>query len=277
MARYQVILAYNGTGFVGSQRQAKKSDGLSSSAPVERSGPGSKLRTVQGELEKALRKLGWSGRSVLLAGRTDTGVHAIGQVAAFDLDWSHTDGELLRALNANLPADMAAREVCVAAPKFHPRFDASSRCYRYRLFCQAVRDPLRGKSAWRVWPQVDGEALIKAASLFAGQHDFAAYGTPPRAGSSTLRTVMNAFWQAKDDEWHFEVRANAFLYRMVRRLVFVQVAVAQGKISMETVARSLAGQAVSRDRSELPAGLAPAHGLTLVEVTYPTESSGHIE
>ena len=86
-----------------------------------------------------------------------------------------------------------------------------------------------------------------------------------------MRTVMNAFWQAKEDEWHFEVQANAFLYRMVRRLVFIQVAVAQGKISVEAIAHSLAGQADGTERSELPSGLAPAHGLTLVEVTYPTE------
>ncbi|MGB7876224.1 MAG: tRNA pseudouridine(38-40) synthase TruA [Anaerolineales bacterium] len=258
MARYQVILAYDGTDFIGSQRQAKP-------------------RTVQGELEKALRRLGWSGRSVLLAGRTDTGVHAAGQVAAFDLDWGHTDGDLLRALNANLPTDMAARDVRVAAPKFHSRFDAISRRYRYRLFCQPVRNPLREKFAWRVWPEIDSDLLNKVAQLFVGQHDFASYGTPPRAGSSTLRTVMNAFWQAKDDEWHFEVQANAFLYRMVRRLVFVQVAVSQGKISVEAVAHSLAGQAEEPERSELPSGLAPAHGLTLVEVTYPSETSGHIE
>ena len=269
MARYQIILAYEGTGFVGSQRQASPfgddATGLS---------PGTASRTVQSELEKALRKLGWPGRSVLLAGRTDTGVHASGQVAAFDLDWQHAESDLLRALNANLPVDMAARDVRLAAPKFHPRFDATSRRYRYRLFCQPVRDPLREKSAWRVWPQVDGEVLKAAAPLFVGQYDFAAYGTPPRAGSSTLRTVMNAFWQAKDDEWHFEVQANAFLYRMVRRLVFVQVTIAQGKVSTEAVARSLAGQAEGPERSELPAGLAPAHGLTLVEVTYPAEIPG---
>jgi tRNA pseudouridine38-40 synthase len=89
---------------------------------------------------------------------------------------------------------------------------------------------------------------------------------------------MNTSWQARDDEWHFEVQANAFLYHMVRRLVFVQVAVAQGKISVEAVAGSLAGQAREPERSELPSGLAPAHGLTLIEVTYPVEmSSGHIE
>lgn len=263
MARYQVILAYDGTDFIGSQRQAKP-------------------RTIQGELEKALRKLGWSGRSVILAGRTDTGVHASGQVAAFDLDWAHADQDLLRALNANLPADMAARDVHVAAKKFHPRFDATSRRYRYRLFCQPVRDPLREKFAWRVWPDINGDALQAVALLFVGQHDFASYGTPPRAGGSTLRTVMNVSWQAKEDEWHFEVQANAFLYRMVRRLVFVQVAVAQGKISVETVASSLAGQdesvamSVSKgpERSGLPSGLAPAYGLTLVEVTFPPEISG---
>jgi len=260
MARYQMILAYDGTDFVGSQRQAKKS------------------RTVQGELEKALHKLGWSGRSTLLAGRTDTGVHAAGQVASFDLDWVHTDGDLLRALNANLPADMAVRDVYVAPVDFHPRFDATSRRYRYRLFCEPVRDPLLEKYAWRVWPEIDGNLLRKTAPLFVGQHDFASYGTPPRAGSSTVRTVMNSSWQHVDGEWHYEVQANAFLYRMVRRLVFVQVAVAQGKISVETVAGSLAERAESRERSELPSGLAPAHGLTLIEVTYPTEiSSGHNE
>ena len=259
MARYQMILAYDGTEYLGSQRQAKS-------------------RTVQGELEKALRKLGWSDRSVLLAGRTDTGVHAAGQVAVFDLDWRHTDGELLRALNANLPADMAAQDICIAPPKFHPRFDATSRRYRYRLFCQQVRDPLRERFAWRVWPEIDGDMLQKVAPLFVGQHDFASYGTPPRAGSSTVRTVMNSFWKAREDEWYFEVQANAFLYRMVRRLVFVQVAVAQGKVSVENVAGSLAEQVEERERSELPSGLAPAHGLTLVEVTYPAEiSSGHNE
>jgi len=260
MARYQVILAYDGTDFVGSQRQAKKS------------------RTVQGELEKALRKLGWSGRSILLAGRTDTGVHAAGQVVSFDLDWQHADGDLLRALNANLPVDMAARDVCVAPAEFHPRFDATSRRYRYRLFCEPVRDPLHEKSAWRVWPKIDGDLLQKAAPLFVGQHDFVSYGTPPRAGSSTVRTVMNSSWQRMNDEWHYEVQANAFLYRMVRRLVFVQVAVAQGKISVEAVSGSLAARAEGQERSILPSGLAPAHGLTLVEVTYPTEiSSGYHE
>lgn len=241
MARYQIILAYDGTAFVGSQRQGQG-------------------RTVQGEFEKALRKIGWTGKSILLAGRTDTGTHASGQVAAFDLDWAHGLDDLHKALNANLPQDMAVRTVDRAADDFHPRFDASSRRYRYRLFCQETRDPLRERYAWRVWPPVAD--LAPLAELWPGRHDFAAFGTPPRAEGSTVRTVLVAGWQTTADEWTFDVQADAFLYRMVRRLVYVQVAVGQGRLPVAQVARALA------EGSKLPAGLAPASGLTLVEVRY---------
>jgi tRNA pseudouridine38-40 synthase len=255
MARYQLTLAYDGTDFFGSQRQAKK-------------------RTVQGELEKALCKLGWTRRSVVMSGRTDTGVHATGQVASFDFDWFHSDEDLVRALNAALPADLAVHKARMVHAKFHPRFDADSRRYRYRLFCQPVRDPIRERFDWRVWPKTSVESLVKTAQYFLGTHDFSAFGSPTTPKGSTVRTVMKAEWlQAGPDEWHFEVQANAFLYRMVRRLVFVQVAVAQGKVSAETIAHSLARQDSAGTRSEtltaVPAGLAPAHGLTLVEVTYP--------
>ena len=246
MARYKLILAYDGTTFAGSQRQAKH-------------------RTVQGELEKALRKLGGSARSVTLAGRTDTGVHASGQVAAFDLEWNHGFEHLLNALNANLPVDIAVKDVEIADANFHPRFDAKSRCYHYRLFCQNIRDPLREKMAWRVWSAFDSDALIETAGVFLGQHDFSAFGSPSREQSSTVRTVMSSVWKRLDDEWQYEVRADAFLYRMVRRLVFVQVAVAQGKCSKETVVKALEWP---QAKNEIPAGLAPAHGLTLVEVRY---------
>jgi tRNA pseudouridine38-40 synthase len=246
MARYQVILAYDGSGFYGSQMQVKS-------------------RTVQGEFEKSLRKVGWTGKSVVMAGRTDTGVHATGQVAAFDLDWSHPLDSLFKAIDTNLPPDLALRKLSPTVPDFHPRFDASSRQYRYRLFCDQIRDPLREKFLWRVWPAFDGDALIQNAGIFLGTHDFAAFGsptTPPPRGTTT-RTVTKAEWKRMPDgEWQFEVRANAFLYRMARRLVFVQVSVAQGKVPLERV------QAALERQEKLPAGLAPAHGLTLVEVTY---------
>ena len=263
MARYQLTLAYDGTDFFGSQRQAKS-------------------RTVQGELERALLKLGWAGRSVLLAGRTDTGVHATGQVASVALDWSHPEGDLVRALNAALPADVSVKQARLVPAKFHPRFDAQSRRYRYKLFCQSLRDPIRERFAWRVWPAVDPGTLANAAKLFHGLHDFSAFGSPTTPKGGTMRTVMKAEWlQAEQDEWHFEVQADAFLYRMVRRLVFVQVGVAQGKFSTGAIARSLAQPAKAdpersrRTGSEIPAGLAPAHGLMLVEVLYPhVESIG---
>jgi tRNA pseudouridine38-40 synthase len=249
MARYQLTLAYDGTDFFGSQRQAQR-------------------RTVQGELEKALCKLGWSGRSVIMAGRTDTGVHATGQVAAFDLDWSHSDEELVRALNAILPADIAIQKVGMVHANFHPRFDALSRRYRYRLFCQPLRHPIRERFAWRVWPSISGDVFAETAKLFLGSHDFSAFGSPTTPRGGTMRTVMKAEWsqprEAKD-EWHFEVQADAFLYRMVRRLVFIQVAVSQGKVSADAIPRSFARETSVQ---HLPAGLAPAHGLTLVEVAY---------
>jgi tRNA pseudouridine38-40 synthase len=249
MARYQIILAYDGTGFLGSQRQASS-------------------RTVQSELEKALRKLAWHGQTVYLAGRTDTGTHASGQVAAFDLDWTHDLQKLQDALNACLPRDMAVREVKAAVDNFHPRFDASSRCYRYRLFCAGVRDPLRERYAWRVWPSVTDLAAL--ANIWPGRHDFTAFGTPPRSGGSTVRTVMSAGWQQHGDEWIFEIRADAFLYRMVRRLVYAQVAVGQARLSAKTLLQALddTSEVGRTTRSQIPASLAPASGLTLVEVCY---------
>jgi len=276
MARYKLTLAYDGSGFAGSQRQAStKADGSSLS----------RLRTAQGELEKALQKLGWFGRSVIMSGRTDTGVHATGQVASVDLDWSHTDDQLVQALNSALPADMAVRSAEVVDANFHPRFDATARLYRYKLFCQSLRDPMRERFEWRVWPTIKANILADTAKLFLGTHDFSAFGSPTTPKGTTVRIVMKAEWhQVSEGGWHFEVQADAFLYRMVRRLVFVQVAVAQGKTSTEAVANSLAKRtrpefdrrAPAGTRSgcrhgataTLPSGLAPAHGLTLVEVTY---------
>jgi tRNA pseudouridine38-40 synthase len=245
MARYQVILAYDGARFKGSQRQARS-------------------RTVQGELEKALRKLGWSGNSVLMAGRTDTGVHATGQVAAFDLNWSHAEEQLVRALNANLPEDLAVQAATLAGEGFHPRFDAVARRYVYRIFCQPTRNPVREKLAWRMWPAVEPDALQDAASLFLGTHDFAAFGSPTSRKGSTVRTVHAASWATSGDELRFEIQADAFLYRMVRRLVFIQAAVAQERCTLHALAAALENPSAGR----LPAGLAPAHGLVLVEVTY---------
>jgi len=252
VVRYKLTLVYDGANFFGSQKQTNK-------------------RTVQGELEKALAELNWTGRSVLLSGRTDTGVHATGQVASVDINWTHSTEELLRALNSLLPNDLSVKEVQNVDEEFHPRFDAVSRIYQYRLFCQPLRDPILERFMWRVWPSVDTKSLVKVSKLLLGTHDFSAFGSPTTPKGATVRTLIKAEWtQMAENEWRFEVQANAFLYRMVRRMVFLKVAVVQGKIPLEAIAHSLVKQASVKIRSGLPSGLAPAHGLTLVNVEYKT-------
>jgi len=248
MGRYQVILAYDGTLFQGFQVQGKQA------------------RTVQGVVESSLRQIGWQGRSLLAAGRTDTGVHATGQVIAFDLEWAHSLDALLRAINANLPPDVAAQEVRPAPADFHPRFYAVSRRYRYHILHRALRAPLQERYAWRLWPALDLGDLQRAASLLHGRHDFAAFGSPPQPGGNTYRTIQQVAWNQEDDSLTCDVQADAFLYHMVRRMVFIQVAVAQGRLEPAEIAQSLqfpAQAAVDR----LP-GLAPACGLVLVDVAY---------
>jgi tRNA pseudouridine38-40 synthase len=245
MAHYQVILAYDGTQFKGFQRQAKR-------------------RTVQAEVEAALRDLGWSDKAILAAGRTDTGVHASGQVIAFDLAWQHTPQELCAALNARLPEDVAAQSASLAETGFHPRYDAIDRTYRYRIYCQAARHPLLDRNAWRVWPALELERLHQAAEWLPGTHDFAAFGTPPRAHGSTRRTVFRAQWRSSPPEFVFDITADAFLYHMVRRLVSVLVEIGQSYCEVDAIRGYL------ESPPEFPVqGLAPAHGLTLVSVTYP--------
>lgn len=226
-------------------------------------------RTVQAVVETALRQLGWQGVHIQAAGRTDTGVHASGQVVAFDLEWRHSTEKLCQALNAHLPPDVAARRAAPVRPEFNPRRSAVSRLYRYHLFFEEVRDPLRERYAWRVWPPADLSKLQQTAAILIGRHDFAAFGTAPKPGSSTMRTVLQANWQADGSSAVFEVQADAFLYHMVRRMVGLQVAVGQGKYSLEYVI-SLLDQSVAQDAHLLQVQvMAEPQGLFLAEVCYP--------
>lgn len=243
LAHYKLILAYKGTAFAGFQRQAE-------------------VITVQAAFESALGKLGWQGDHVLSAGRTDAGVHARGQVVSFHLDWKHSTEDLQNALNHYLPDDMAVRDVCVAEDGFHPRYSAKSRQYRYQVYCQPVRDPLREAFAWRVWPPVSVELMNEAAVSFVGSHDFKAFGSPMTDHGVTVREVFSAQWFRYQDEWHFDISANAFLYHMVRRIVFLLVSIGQEKAPPNLVA-----DALSTGKLELT-GLAPAAGLYLQEVKY---------
>jgi tRNA pseudouridine38-40 synthase len=247
MAHYKIILSYDGTHFVGFQRQAQ-------------------ARTVQLEFEKALAQLGWSGKTILAAGRTDTGVHASGQVISFDMDWPHPTQTMLKALNARLPEDMAVVSVNLAPIDFHPRYSAVCRRYRYQLFCSPDRDPLRERYAWRIWPEPQLNKLAQAAERLKGVRDYSAFGAPTRPGGHTIREVINASWYSEKEGLIFEITANAFLYHMVRRLTFIHVRIGQGLVTLEDYQQALdCGK-------KLTPGLAAPQGLTLVEVFYPPGS-----
>lgn len=245
--RYKVTLAYDGTDFHGSQRQPE-------------------LRTVQGEVERALKHISWEGDAVYFAGRTDAGVHAAGQVIAFDITWNHEPEDLQRALNASLPEDISALQVNRAGDDFQPRFDARCRRYTYQVRCNPIRDPLQDRYMWRVWPEVDKVRLQQASSSLIGVHDFAALGSPHQEGGSTVREVRKADWLGKKGYYTFDILGNAFLYHMVRHIVILLVEIGQGKEEIEAVERYL-------DRPQGPParGLAPARGLILSEVMYGQE------
>lgn len=243
-AHYKVILSYNGSRFAGFQRQTDEE------------------RTVQGEFEAGLRQLGWQDRSIRAAGRTDAGVHARGQVVSFRLDWDHTNGDLVKALNYYLPRDMAVRSVAEVTADFHPRYDAKNRRYRYYLICSPVRDPLGEIFAWRVWPEVDLEKMNRAAQILIGTHDFKAFGSPMTDGGVTVREVFSADWEQQNDVYQFDIIANAFLYHMVRRITLALVTIGQGTAPEAIITEGL-------QTGSLPlTGLAPAEGLVLEEVTY---------
>jgi tRNA pseudouridine38-40 synthase len=243
MALYKVNLAYDGTDFLGFQRQ----------------GSG---RTVQFEVECALRRLNWQDETIFSAGRTDTGVHAEGQVISFDLDWAHSPEALGKALNANLPHDVAVKWVGLAEEGFHPRYSACWRKYCYQLYSQPERHPLLDRYALCVWPGAELDLLSESARFLIGCHDFSAFGRSPRPGGHTVREVFQANWAEVDGIVKFTVKANAFLYHMVRRMVYLQLQVGQGRLSLEDFAG-----AVNQSKKQIP-GLAPPQGLVLLEVGY---------
>jgi tRNA pseudouridine38-40 synthase len=256
MARYQMILAYDGTGYAGFQRQVRTNN----------------KPTIQAVVERSLRELGWQDRTILAAGRTDAGVHATGQVVAFDLDWKHSIDDLLRAINAHLPNAISVRGISQAEPDFHPRYLACSRRYRYRIFCDDLRDPLRERYAWRVWPEVDFIRLNFAAARLVGEQDFSAFGSPPHVGGSTIREVFEASWRSEANEMIFEISASAFLFRMVRRLVSFQVSIGQGRNSLEMLDNCL-----RTGSKQLVKNVAPAAGLCLVEVIFKDQDGSRDE
>lgn len=243
--RVRMDLAYDGTDFSGWARQ-----------------PG--RRTVQAELEDALcTVLRLPSAQVTVAGRTDAGVHATGQVTHVDLADPPVN-VLCRRLNGVLPPDVRLHRVSIAPYGFDARFSALARRYVYRI-CDGVQDPLRRRDTlW--WPRaLDVAAMHAAAQRLLGEHDFAAY-CKRREGATTVRRLLRLEVIRDAGLLELTVVADAFCHSMVRALVGSLIAVGEGRRPVEWPATVLAGR--QRD----PGGrVVPAHGLTLVEVTYPPD------
>jgi tRNA pseudouridine38-40 synthase len=239
--RLLVIIEYDGTHFHGFQIQKRR-------------------RTVQEELEKALHQITGDEIRVTGAGRTDTGVHAAGMGAHFDTAWGKSLPVLQRALNAVLPTDIALRQLAETPPDFSARFNARSRAYRYTILNQAVRSPLAERYALRVADPLDAGAMDAAAQCLIGRHDFGAFGTPPR-GDNTVREMFSARVRRDGERLLIDLKANAFLYRMVRRIVGTLLWVGQGKMTLAEFRDVL-------EKKRRAGESVPPHGLCLIAVEY---------
>jgi tRNA pseudouridine38-40 synthase len=226
-------------------------------------------RTIQGELEKALATFFRIDRVVVqCAGRTDAGVHAIGQVIHFDMPaQSEIEmGDLVYRLNAILPEDISISKMEVTAPDFDARFAALSRRYEYLVY-QGIRQPLLRDRAHHSYLPLDVPAMHEASQVLVGLHDFSAF-CRKRDGATTVRTLMQFDWSiAADGLIKAKLQADAFCYSMVRGLVGAVLAIGEGKYDKDWLENYLAG----RER-EAHVFAAPALGLTLVDVKYPDAS-----
>ena len=247
--RYRATVEYDGTDFAGFQIQHN-------------------ARTVQGELETALARLSDGVRNAVDgAGRTDAGVHATGQVIAFDYGGRLTDAALEAALNGSLPPDVAIRDVRRAPTGFHPRHAARYRDYRYTIW-NGPRSPTRERFALGVRAPLDVVAMERAGQAFVGPHDFSAFGAVV-GGRTPVRTVHAVRVRRQGSLVTIDVRADAFLRGMVRRIVAVLLEVGHGKLNEEAVREALGARRPARNGAA-----APARGLCLRRVAFGRRPGG---
>jgi len=249
MTTFRLTLAYDGTDFAGWQWQPQK-------------------RTIQGELEAALERITGQRAKCIASGRTDAGVHALGQVVSFASATRLAPAVLTKALNAELPEDMLVFEVARAPDGFRALHDAVRKRYRYVIEDGRQRDLFDRRYLWHLYQRLDVEVMQAAAAPLVGKHDFASFETSGSSRLTTVRTVFDLLVERRQADLTariiIEVEADGFLYNMVRNIVGTLVEVGKGKQPPTWPAKVLG----MRDRSK--AGMtAPAQGLFLVGVEYP--------
>lgn len=245
---FKIIIEYDGTYYHGWQRQSREP-------------------TVQGEIEKALMTMTQQNVTLIGSGRTDAGVHAFGQVANFCCDTTLDPAVFQKGLNSLLPKDIVVKTCIQVADKFHARYDAKSKTYRYRLLNRAVPAAVFHQYAWYIQKPLDLEAMRDAARYIVGTHDFKTFEGSGSPRSNTIRHVVTAkVVKGEDGYIDFDINGNGFLRFMVRNIVGTLVDVGLEKITPDDFNRILK----SKDRSD--AGVtAPAHGLYLMQVQYSDE------
>ncbi|MBM3725644.1 MAG: tRNA pseudouridine(38-40) synthase TruA [Acidobacteria bacterium] len=250
MRRIRITLAYDGTAYHGWQVQ-----------------PG--LATIQGCLEEAVAGIEGRPVSVDSSGRTDAGVHAEAQVAAFHLDNRIPVENLLRALNQVLPRDIRVLDAREAAPDFHPRFQAAAKTYEYRIQRTPICPPFDRLYVYHFPYPLDEERFVRCARLFEGSHDFTCFAAADEKdalGASKVRTVWSSTVRREGSRLLFRVRGSGFLKHMVRNMTGVLVECGKGNLDEAAVRERLA-----RPGAFLPGPAAPARGLFLLGVEYPTD------
>jgi tRNA pseudouridine38-40 synthase len=250
----RLTIAYDGTDFEGWQLQA---------GAVRKGGV--PPRTVQGVLEAALARLAGEQRiRVVGAGRTDTGVHALGQVASFDLPREMAPEALFRALNGLLPHDVRALEAALAPEGFDARRSAISKLYRYVLDTGPVQLPIRRRFAGHVPWTLDRARVQEVAAFYLGRHDFASLASSGGSVKTTVRTITRSEARFDDATLTYDVEADGFLRKMVRSLVGGLIAVGRDVLSLNELRTAFE----AHDRRAWPPP-AEARGLTLIRVGYP--------
>ena len=223
-------------------------------------------KTVQDALERALREFATVPLSTVVAGRTDTGVHGLGQVVHFDTDLDRTPFSWVRGTNAFLPSTVAVQWAKPMPDAFHARFAAFERTYYYVLYVNAVRSPMLTARAGWIHTPLDVDAMREAAAHLIGEHDFSAFRSSECQAKTPVKHLYQIDIRPQGDFIHFRFRANAFLHHMVRNLMGCLVAVGRGRYPAAWMAEVLAG----RDRSQAAPTFMP-DGLYLAQVGYPDE------